>query len=194
MPAGAKRASHIDPPTSPSSIMRRACPYREENRGPGKEVQGSKVEWSFTESLTQDPELENSQGQARPSEQCLHESSSNPSSRGHAPLLTAQPSRANARTEQPNEQDGPAVPVAFNPEWVRCRTWRNILAAYATETDVKACALLWLWLWRIYPTISPPAQPFALTAIPLASSRFRLGCMPRRDCIVYLDVKKLRRQ
>ena len=37
----AKRASHIDPPKSPSSIMRRARPYRGENHGPGKEVSGS---------------------------------------------------------------------------------------------------------------------------------------------------------
>ena len=41
MPARAKRASHIDPPKSPSAIVRRASLYREENREPGKEVQGS---------------------------------------------------------------------------------------------------------------------------------------------------------
>ena len=56
MPARAKRALHIDPPTSPSAIMRRACPYRGENHGPGKELQKE----NFTESLTPDPELENS--------------------------------------------------------------------------------------------------------------------------------------
>jgi hypothetical protein len=49
---GAKRASHINPPASPYAIMRRACPYRGENHGPGKDVR---------ESLTTDPELENSQ-------------------------------------------------------------------------------------------------------------------------------------
>ena len=48
---GAKRASHIDPPASSYAIMRRACPYRGENNGPGKDVQ---------ESLTPRPELENS--------------------------------------------------------------------------------------------------------------------------------------
>jgi hypothetical protein len=37
MLSGAKRASHIDPPASPYAIMRRACPYREENPGPGKD-------------------------------------------------------------------------------------------------------------------------------------------------------------
>lgn len=59
MPARAKRASHIDPPTSPSAIMRRACPYRGENHGPGKDFKKR----NFTESLTPDPELENSLGQ-----------------------------------------------------------------------------------------------------------------------------------
>jgi hypothetical protein len=39
--------------------MRRACPYRGENHGPGKELQKE----NFTESLTPDPELENSLGQ-----------------------------------------------------------------------------------------------------------------------------------
>ena len=29
---------NIDPPASPYAIMRRACPYRGENRGPGKDV------------------------------------------------------------------------------------------------------------------------------------------------------------
>jgi hypothetical protein len=38
--------------------MRRACPYRGENPGPGKDA---------LESLTTGPELENSQGQARSS-------------------------------------------------------------------------------------------------------------------------------
>ena len=33
----AKRASHIDPPTSSYAIMRRACPYRGENPEPGKD-------------------------------------------------------------------------------------------------------------------------------------------------------------
>ena len=36
----AKRASHIDPPASSYAIMRRARPYRGENHGPGKDVQG----------------------------------------------------------------------------------------------------------------------------------------------------------
>ena len=36
----AKRASHIDPPASSYAIMRRACPYRGENTGPGKDVHG----------------------------------------------------------------------------------------------------------------------------------------------------------
>jgi hypothetical protein len=36
----AKRASHIDPPASSYAIMRRACPYRGENPGPGKDVHG----------------------------------------------------------------------------------------------------------------------------------------------------------
>ncbi|MGY4434960.1 hypothetical protein ACVWWO_007437 [Bradyrhizobium sp. F1.13.1] len=36
----AKRASHIDPLTSSYAIMRRARPYRGENHGPGKDVQG----------------------------------------------------------------------------------------------------------------------------------------------------------
>ena len=36
----AKRASHIDPPASSYAIMRRACPYRGENNGPGKDVHG----------------------------------------------------------------------------------------------------------------------------------------------------------
>jgi hypothetical protein len=33
-----KRASHIDPPASSYVIMRRACPYRGENPGPGKDA------------------------------------------------------------------------------------------------------------------------------------------------------------
>ena len=53
---GAKRASHIDPPASSYAIMRRACPYRGENNGPGKDVQ---------ESLTPRPELENRLGHSR---------------------------------------------------------------------------------------------------------------------------------
>lgn len=44
-----KRASHIDPPTSSYAIMRRACPYRGENHGPGKDVR---------RVLTAGPELE----------------------------------------------------------------------------------------------------------------------------------------
>ena len=40
MLARAKRASHIDPPPSSYAIMRRACPYRGENPGPGKDVHG----------------------------------------------------------------------------------------------------------------------------------------------------------
>jgi hypothetical protein len=56
MLARAKRASHIDPPASSYAIMRRACPYRGENPGPGKDV---------LESLTTGPELENSQGHSR---------------------------------------------------------------------------------------------------------------------------------
>jgi hypothetical protein len=35
-----KRASHIDPPASSYAIMRRAGPYRGENRGPGEDVEG----------------------------------------------------------------------------------------------------------------------------------------------------------
>jgi hypothetical protein len=60
MLARAKRASHIDPPASSYAIMRRACPYRGENPGPGKDV---------LESLTTGPELENSQGHSRPTEE-----------------------------------------------------------------------------------------------------------------------------
>jgi hypothetical protein len=37
-PIRAKRASHIGPPTSSDAIMRKACPYREENPGPSKDV------------------------------------------------------------------------------------------------------------------------------------------------------------
>jgi hypothetical protein len=33
----AKRDSHIDPPTSVCTIMRRTCPDRGENHGPGKD-------------------------------------------------------------------------------------------------------------------------------------------------------------
>jgi hypothetical protein len=36
----AKRASHVDPPASSYAIMRRAGPYRGENPGPGKDVEG----------------------------------------------------------------------------------------------------------------------------------------------------------
>jgi hypothetical protein len=36
----AKRASHVDPPASSYAIMRRAGPYRGENPGPGKYVEG----------------------------------------------------------------------------------------------------------------------------------------------------------
>ena len=52
----AKRASHIDPPTSSYAIMQRACPYRGENPDPAR---------MLTENLKRGPELENSQGQAR---------------------------------------------------------------------------------------------------------------------------------
>ena len=31
---------NIDPPASPYAIMRRACPYRGENRGPGMDDRG----------------------------------------------------------------------------------------------------------------------------------------------------------
>jgi hypothetical protein len=41
----AKRASHIDPPASSHAIMRRACPYRGENPGPGKDVHGELDPW-----------------------------------------------------------------------------------------------------------------------------------------------------
>jgi len=34
------RACNIDPPPSSYAIMRRACPYRGENSGPGKDVRG----------------------------------------------------------------------------------------------------------------------------------------------------------
>src|SRR5687767_15785802 len=37
MPFWAKRASHIDPPASSDAIMRKACSYRGENHGPGKD-------------------------------------------------------------------------------------------------------------------------------------------------------------
>ena len=41
---------NIDPPASPYAIMRRACPYRGENRGPGKDDRGEldNVEWVGT--------------------------------------------------------------------------------------------------------------------------------------------------
>lgn len=35
-----KRALYINPPASSYAIMRRACPYRRENHGPGKDVLG----------------------------------------------------------------------------------------------------------------------------------------------------------
>jgi hypothetical protein len=54
MLARAKRAPHLDPPASSYAIMRRACPYRGENPGPGKDVSKG--------SLTEGPELENSLG------------------------------------------------------------------------------------------------------------------------------------
>ena len=41
----AKRASHIDPPASSRAIMRRACTYRGENNGPGKDVHGELDPW-----------------------------------------------------------------------------------------------------------------------------------------------------
>jgi len=55
----AKRASHIDLPTSPGATMRRATPERGENSGPGKD---------FLESLTPGPELENDLDPSRPSD------------------------------------------------------------------------------------------------------------------------------
>jgi len=50
---------NIDPPTSSYAIMRRARPYCGENSGPGKERCGE---------LTSNPELENSIGQIRSSD------------------------------------------------------------------------------------------------------------------------------
>lgn len=47
---GAKRASHIDPPTSPTPSCGEFSLYRGENRGLGKDND---------QSLTPDPELEN---------------------------------------------------------------------------------------------------------------------------------------
>ena len=52
----AKRASHIDPPKLPGAIMRRAF-----QRPSAERTVGSAGK--FTESLTPDPELENSLGQ-----------------------------------------------------------------------------------------------------------------------------------
>ena len=53
-----KRDSHIDPPTSSNAIMQRAMrPYCGENSEPGR---------YNMESLTSNPELENSQGHERP--------------------------------------------------------------------------------------------------------------------------------
>jgi len=46
-----KRDSHIDPPTPSNAIMQRATPYCGENSEPGRRTM---------ESLTSDPELENS--------------------------------------------------------------------------------------------------------------------------------------
>ena len=54
MPARAKRASHIDPPTSPAPSCGGHAPTAERTVDPAR---------MFTESLTPDPELENSQGQ-----------------------------------------------------------------------------------------------------------------------------------
>jgi hypothetical protein len=48
----AKRASHIDPLTSSYAIMRRARPYRGENHGPGKDVQG---ELDLTPGIREQP-------------------------------------------------------------------------------------------------------------------------------------------
>ena len=36
----ADRDCNIEPPASPYAIMRRACPYRGENSGPGKDIIG----------------------------------------------------------------------------------------------------------------------------------------------------------
>jgi hypothetical protein len=38
----ADRDCNIEPPTSPYAIMRRACPYRGENSGPGKDIVGKR--------------------------------------------------------------------------------------------------------------------------------------------------------
>ena len=48
----AKRASHIDPPASSYAIMRRARPYRGENHGPGKDVEG---ELDLTPGIREQP-------------------------------------------------------------------------------------------------------------------------------------------
>ena len=48
----AKRASHIDPPASSYAIMPRARPYRGENHGPGKDVQG---ELDLTPGIREQP-------------------------------------------------------------------------------------------------------------------------------------------
>jgi hypothetical protein len=40
------RACNIDPPPSSYAIMRRACPYRGENSGTGKDVRGELDTWS----------------------------------------------------------------------------------------------------------------------------------------------------
>ena len=54
----AKRASHIDPPKLPGAIMRRAFQRPNAERTVGSAGK-------FTESLTPDPELENSLGRLR---------------------------------------------------------------------------------------------------------------------------------
>ena len=41
----AKRVPHLDPPASSRAIMRRACTYRGENNGPGKDVNGELDPW-----------------------------------------------------------------------------------------------------------------------------------------------------
>ena len=52
MLARANRASHIDPPPSSYAIMRRACPYRGENPGPGKDFMETDHRPGIRERLT----------------------------------------------------------------------------------------------------------------------------------------------
>jgi hypothetical protein len=64
MPSRAERASHIDPPASSDAIMRKACPYRGENPGPGKDAYRELDPKPELENPK--PELENNQGQGQP--------------------------------------------------------------------------------------------------------------------------------